>query len=443
MKQIISIIAIIFLISCSSIVNKDHTGALIISDTLKKASCVSLTNDAQNNLFISWAETDPGNQQKHFYMAAFDKSTGGFLPGLAIPVEQNVALHEEGMPKLAIKSDGTMIVVYETANPTEKNKFAGNIKFVVSSDKGRSWTRPEYLHQDTTTGKSHSFAAITRLADGEIGACWLDASVTRNGRGRPVKFAKTSAANIFTSERIIDSVACECCRLGINSASNGGVAIAFRDIIRDSIRDLSVITSKDNGQNFTDARSFSTDGWVIDGCPHNGPSVCLDEQNTYVAWFTGSERKGVYFGELNDQMQLIRKRLVSAQGRFIQLCQLLNGTCVLAFNESRVDASIHYNKIILNKIVNGQVFSLEIDGPKSSAGYPVVKALSLDQVMVAWSQDDKIYYTVVDVNLINEPVSEPQPFSNLLTSGSAAIKTSGQEHSACGTATRGGTQSPL
>lgn len=433
MKHFIYLMTIVYLISCAGAGDKDAISQypLLISDTLKKASCVSLIKDENSRLIISWAETDPESRQRHFYMAGFDESTGAFLPRLPIPVEQNVALHEEGMPKLAIKGDGTIIAVYETTTPSEKNKFAGDIKFIVSSDKGMTWTRPAYLHHDTTVGKSHSFAAITTLADGEIGACWLDASIS-NGKGRPVTFAKTNAANIFNDERIIDSMACECCRIGIHSASNGRVAVVFRDIIRDSIRDLSVATSTDNGQNFTPARSFSGDGWVIDGCPHNGPSVCLDEKNTYVAWFTGAERKGVYSGELDDNMQIVNKRLLSTKGRFIQICQLSHGSYVLAFNETRVDGNLNYNRIVLNKVTNGKAFSFEMDGPRSLATYPVVKALSPDKVVAAWCQDDKIYYKVVDVHLITRPVPEVQPAMNRWTSHTDGIKTINQKDRLCG-----------
>jgi len=434
MKPYIFFVIIVILASCHSCNNREHASSqiLLISDSLNKASCVSFTSDENNRLVVSWTEIEAENEQKHFYMAFFDELTETLLPRIAIPIEQNAALHEEGMPKLAIKNDGTIIAVYETSAPSEKNRFAGDIKYIISPDKGKSWTAPAYLHQDTTADKSHSFAAITRLADGEIGACWLDASVSKTGKGRPVKFAKTGVANKFGNEQVIDPVACECCRIGISSHPNGRVAIAFRDIINDSIRDLSVAASTNNGQSFSGAVPFSGDGWVIDGCPHNGPSVSLDNKNIYVAWFTGGSGKGVYYGILDDKLQLLNKRLVSGNGRFIQLCSLAEDTRLLVYNESRSEGDRHYNRIVLNKITNGQTYSFEIDGPKSLATYPVIKALSAAKVIVAWSQDDKIYCRVVDVNLINQPVRRVQPAASILTSHPAAIKTVNQKDPVCG-----------
>ncbi|WP_114791426.1 YHS domain-containing protein [Niabella yanshanensis] len=434
MKLYIFLIVMVFLLSCGTENNKGNTSqqALSISDSLNLAGCVSLTSDENNHLVISWTETETESKKKHFYMATFDELTKAFLTRVSIPVEQNVALHEEGMPKIAIKGDGTIIAVYETSTPSEKNKFAGDVRYIVSMDKGKTWTLPRYLHQDTVAGKSHSFATITRLGDGEIGACWLDASLSKISKGRPVKFAKTSAANAFGNEQLVDSVACECCRIAIGGHPDGRLAIAFRDIINDSIRDLSIITSNDNGKNFSGAIPFSNDGWVIDGCPHNGPSVSIGEKNIYVTWFTGGTQKGVYYGKLGDQMQLSYKRLMSAQGRFIQLCQLPDDSSVVTFNEARVEGDLHYNRIMLHKMTKGKAYSFEIDGRRSLATYPVVKALSADKVMVAWSQDDKIYYQVVDVSAIKQPVPDVQPAAGVILSNPATIKTSNPTDPVCG-----------
>ncbi|MEO7049425.1 MAG: sialidase family protein, partial [Ferruginibacter sp.] len=205
----------------------------LLSDTTHKASCESFTSDKDGRPVISWCENDnAGNKQ--FFFSHFDKEKNNFSERINIPIEKSTSLHEEGMPKLAIKNDGTIVAVYEVAAPTDKSRFAGNIKYIQSFDDGKSWTNPGFLHADTTAGESHSFAAISRLANGEIGASWLDVSFGTNKDGRSVKFATTNGHNGFSNEKLIDSFACQCCRTALSCDKKGNVSIMFRDLISDS-----------------------------------------------------------------------------------------------------------------------------------------------------------------------------------------------------------------
>jgi YHS domain-containing protein len=235
------------------------------------------------------------------------------------------------------------------------------------------------------------------LSDGEVGACWLDQSFDPKVGGRPVKFAKTNPENRFQNELIIDSVACQCCRIAM-SGDNGKITVAFRDIINDSIRDMSVSSSDDNGKTFTSAIPFSNDNWIINGCPHNGPSLALSGSSVYAAWFTGGQERGVYYGELNDKKEMVNKQLLSVRGRFVQLCLLKDGSRILVYNENVQGEGKSYNKIVLTRFQHDKEFAEEIKTEKSMAGYPVVRAFGTDKLVVAWTSNEKVYYTVVNAN---------------------------------------------
>lgn len=407
MKTYLSIVAAILLLAaCTSGDRKAASGAMIacVSDSTKQASCVYLTVDEKDQPVISWCETDPASSVKHFYMSFYNEQSGRFSGRINIPIEQNASLHEEGMPKLAVKGDGTIIAVYETAVGSEKNKFAGFVRYVVSADKGKTWSQPGFLHADTSSDNSHSFAAVIRLGDGEVGACWLDQSFGGKVQGRPVKFAKTTAGNRFGNELIIDSVACQCCRIAMSGNEDGKIAVAFRDILNDSIRDISVSHSGDNGKTFTPAIPFSNDGWVINGCPHNGPSLALAEKNIHAVWFTGGNPRGMYYCEMNDQNQVLKKQLVSDQGRFIQLTLLPGNLPVLAYNETVKEGDNIYSKIVLNKIENDRIFSMDITAERSKANYPVLQHFGRDKMVVAWWDNGRIYYAVASSGSINKPL---------------------------------------
>lgn len=382
-----------------------HTSAICISDTSHSAGSVYLTTDEKNNAVISWCETDNAGK-KFFYLSFFDTVSGNFSPAVNVPLVQNVLFHEEGMPKLAVKGDGSLVAVYETSLPTKENEWAGNVDYIQSFDKGKTWTAPRAVHADTAAGGSHSFAAITRLDNGEVGVCWLGQSFNYKKGGRPVKFTCTKGNNGFSNEILVDSVACECCRLAITSSARGKVSIVYRDIINDSIRDISICTSANNGQSFGTPVSFSRDNWNINGCPHNGPDIVNTADAGYAVWFTGGPSKGVYYSELNDHNDAITKKLISADGRNIQLSLLPDGARAVAYSESVREGDSLYSRIVIKKIKDGKIFTKEITPGQAHASYPVIKAFDNNKIVVAWVNNKQVYYKVLTGADINKVLPE-------------------------------------
>jgi hypothetical protein len=409
---IIYFFGIVLLQSCNTLSEEQPPLTVLLSSENHKASCVYLTIDEKKNPVASWCETDTGGR-KYFFLSFLNTAEGKFAPAINIPIEQNVNLHEEGMPKIAVKGDGSIVAVYETSSPTKENEYASYLRYTQSFDKGKTWSPPGYVHTDTANGKSHSFAAITKLSNGEIGASWLDEAFNDKQGGRPVKFASTDGNKGFKKEILIDSVACECCRTSISSDDRGNISIVYRDIINGSIRDMSVSKSTNNGQSFSHPVWFSGDNWKINGCPHNGPSVITAGNVTYTAWFTGGAQKGVYYSEMDNKNKILVKRQISANARNIQLCLLPRGTRVLAYNESVQAADSFYSKIVVNKIEDNKVFAKDITSAKAHAAYPVIKAFETDKVIVAWSQEGKVYYSIVEAGKINKGIQSPRTLLNV------------------------------
>lgn len=385
---------------------EQNLNALLLSNVKNKASCVSFSTDEKNTPIISWCETDTATKNKYFFLAFFNNDDKHFSKPVPVPIQQNAGIHEEGMPKIAVKGDGTIVAVYETSAPTKENEWAGYIRYIQSFDKGKTWAKPLYLDSDTAAGKEHSFASITHLSDGEIGACWLNKSFNYKKQGRPVIFAKSNDDKGFQKEILIDSIACECCRTAISSDDRGGVSIMFRNILHDSVRDISVSTSNDNGKTFTPAISFSNDDWVMNGCPHNGPAVARTEKNIYAVWFTGGNQRGVYYAELDNDGKTILKKHISAEGRFIQLCLLPDEKKILAYNENIRKGDSVYSTIVLDKIDGNKIFTEDITPQNSHANYSVVQSINNSNIIAAWEENDRIYYRTVDVKSIVKPAQQ-------------------------------------
>src|SRR5690606_36291115 len=168
------------------------------------ASCVFRTSDENYQVVVSWVEIDSANK-KYFYFARWDHHDKAFSSPKPIPMAENASIHEEGMPKIAFKSDGTMIALYETNIPIENCRFGlSDIQYVVSSDRGVTWTAPQSVRSQDAQKVSASFANILRLDDGEAGVSWLDSDPANGHGGRPVMFARTDGTASFSEAVTIE-----------------------------------------------------------------------------------------------------------------------------------------------------------------------------------------------------------------------------------------------
>lgn len=263
----------------------------VISDARFTGSVPRFTTDANGNPLLTWVEKD--GDKATFYMAL--STNGGQTFGAKIPVKApgNLSVHAEGMPKIAVKSDGTLVALFEVPRPTEASRFAGDLLYTLSTDQGKTWTEPKPIHQDATPGKSHSFGDLTRLPNGEIGAVWLDEKLP--GReGRPVVFAQTTKGSGFGAAVLVDDNACQCCRTNVFVDPQQQIHLTYRDLIPGkngavASRDISTAVSADGGKTFQEPQVVFPDHWQVNACPHAGPVVAQVGNDRLTTWFSGKE----------------------------------------------------------------------------------------------------------------------------------------------------------
>src|SRR5699024_4423479 len=196
-----------------------------ISGKGRKASCVYLTKDEHSTPIISWVEIDTASREKAFYFAKMNTGDEKFGQPVSVPIPQNTSIHEEGMPKIAVKADGTLLALFETSEPLEGSKWGlGDVRYMQSFDKGKTWTEPRSVSpEDYAAQRSSSFSGLTRLSNGQIGMAWLGTHKDPSKEGRPVKFAKTIGRDSLSSPIVLDRKACECCRIAMAGNAGGGL----------------------------------------------------------------------------------------------------------------------------------------------------------------------------------------------------------------------------
>lgn len=130
------------------------------------------TTDHRGNPVLSWAEKE--GDKNFFFFAVSTDGGRSFGSKIQVNAPSDFSVHAEGMPKVAFKADGTIYATFERRRPTKDAPRAGDLLYSISKDGGKNWTKPAFVHSDTTPGKGHSFSDIARLPNGELGIVWLD-----------------------------------------------------------------------------------------------------------------------------------------------------------------------------------------------------------------------------------------------------------------------------
>lgn len=292
------LIAVLLLQCTASKKSANNIGRMPISSIGKNAISPYFSLDTSELPLLCWSEKH-NDTSGIIQLARWDKNRSSFSAPIPVTVVKKLVTHPEELPQVCAKSNGTLVLAYEQGTPTPENEWAGVIHYIESTDGGHTWNAPRLLHRDSTPGLSHSHFSLARLANGEVGAIWLDLSTPGFEDGRLLKFASTHGSNGFSQEILIEQDACECCRTYLYCDAQGILHALFRDIIRgeqgQQWRDIKHSISKDNGAIWSNPERISPDNWRLNGCPDIGPAMTtLPDKTLVFNWFTGSEPSGVF-----------------------------------------------------------------------------------------------------------------------------------------------------
>src|SRR5690349_10239237 len=196
----------LFIASMLSVTNIQPTNDIKVSQPISitdihPSGNAYFTTDQLGNPVLCW--TGGEKEQSLLYYSVYNKKSGTFGKNILVMPSKGTSMHGESMNKLAFKKDGTVVAVYERKHPTATNKFAGSILYTQSFDHGKTWTKEKYLHTDTLREYGRSYFDIVTLADGEIGAAWLDGRNKTGNDGTSLYFSKTKNKEGFQRDKQI------------------------------------------------------------------------------------------------------------------------------------------------------------------------------------------------------------------------------------------------
>jgi hypothetical protein len=246
---------------------------------------------------------------------------------------------------------------------------------------------------------------VAVLPNGKTGIVWLNNS---KPEGSTLYFASLNGDQGFSKGKVIGKHTCQCCRTDLLVDSSGKINVAWRDIYHDSIRDMFYCYSADTGKTFSDPVRISADNWVVNGCPHTGPSMAENKSGLHFTWFTMGGGGGIYYCHtINNSQSFSPRQAVSrlTSARHPQMIAMPDGDLAIAWDEGvKYGDEIHQRIGLQMRGPDGLLLNNRYLTPDSeNTTFPVIKVLNKQNVLVAYTQDDgkrqQVRYKIVTVGL--------------------------------------------
>ena len=256
----------------------------------------------------------------------------------------------------------------------------------------------------------HGFVSIASNDSEGFLITWLDGRNTvekdKEGDHRPmtIRFAEITNTGEIMNETELDSSVCDCCQTSM-TYTNKGPLVAYRDRTEEEVRDIYV--TRNIHKVWENPIPVHNDGWVIYGCPVNGPKVVSNSNNIAVSWFTVSdgipkvnlsfsESYGSSFGipiTIND---------LSAIGR-VDTAFLNEKEVIVSYMEGDDDGTyLRIKKVSIDGTVSKPITISKIESGRGS-GVPQLE-IHDDQIFIVWTVFDNESNQLKTVKLSSKDV---------------------------------------
>ena len=214
-----------------------------------------------------------------------------------------VSAEGENRPKIALGPKGEIYVSWTSPLP---KPYTGRIRFARSHDGGKSFSAPITVHHDRAV-ITHRFDSLAVDGKGRILVAWIDKRDLEAARARQQPYLGAAVyyawsddrGTSFEKEKKLADQSCECCRIAIARTAGGKVAVFWRAVYGDNIRDHAFAILA-HGKTPAPARATFT-GWHIAGCPHHGPGLAMAADGTaHGVWFSAKDdRPTIWYGQID------------------------------------------------------------------------------------------------------------------------------------------------
>ena len=270
--------------------------------------------------------------------------------------------------------------------------------------------KEDFLLNTDGYNAEHGFVSISSNDSEGFLITWLDGRNTvekdEEGNQRPmtIRFAEITDTGDIINETELDSSVCDCCQTSM-TYTNKGPLVVYRDRTKEEVRDIYVTRNID--KIWENPIPVHNDGWVIYGCPVNGPKVVSSSNNIAVSWFTVSDgipkvnlsfsdSYGAYFGSP------IKINEFNAIGR-VDTAFLNEKEVIVSYMEGDDDGTyLRIKKVSIDGTVSKPITISKIESGRGS-GVPQLE-IHDDQIFIVWTVFDNESNQLKTVKLSSKDV---------------------------------------
>lgn len=256
----------------------------LVTPTAAGSGMYGLSSGPDGTPYLSWLEPIAAGHALKF--ARLD--AGRWSEAREIAHSDNWFVNWADHPTLAVLSNGSLVAHWLANNGEKKGSYGYGFRIALSNDGGRRWHEVYAGGTENLIGYS-GFVSLQPSAAG-FEAVFLGPPKPVAAGEDPEHVMTLGALRFDPDGRlqataVADANTCSCCSTSIVQTSRGPLA-AYRDRAAGEIRDISVVRLEKG--RWSEPRTIANDGWRINACPTNGPSLAARDSRVAVSWFTGA-----------------------------------------------------------------------------------------------------------------------------------------------------------
>jgi hypothetical protein len=243
-----------------------------------------------DHVILSWLEVSGDRATLKFA----ERTTPGWSNAQIVTSGTHFFVNSFDVPSVRALADGTLVAHWEERLGDDEDSDASKVMLSWSKDQGKTWSRPVSPHHDGTNTE-HGFVSLFQTPRAGLGLVWIDGRATNpetESGDMSLRASVYDAAGKQLRETVVVPRVCECCSTSAAETSEG-VIVAFRNRSATEVRDI-YVTRFAEGR-WSAPVNVHADGWMINACPINGPSVSARGREVAVAWFMAKNDQGRAF----------------------------------------------------------------------------------------------------------------------------------------------------